>query len=167
MTEHLQTACPECSTSLRLPDAESIGKPIRCPKCQTKFVTEVEEPPQDQKSEAAVSSEDTATSDSIPLNTTIANQLKNTSNSSQGTAVAGSSSSDRNLLLGVLAWQSGVVTGPNLLESMKQWTFDKDKSLGEILIDQSAMANSQKDMLELLVDTHLRLRSGSNVANVA
>lgn len=166
MTEQLQTACPECSQTLRLPDADSIGKPIRCPKCQTKFVTEVEEQEHepDQQSEVEVSSEDTANSDSIPLSTTIANNVQNTETLPSGPAPAGSSSSDRNLLLGVLAWQSGVISGPNLLESMKQWTFDKDKSLGEILIDQSAMANAQRDMLELLVDTHLRLRSGANVA---
>jgi predicted Zn finger-like uncharacterized protein len=38
-----QVRCPECNAALRVPDS-LLGKNVKCPKCQTTFVAEIEEP---------------------------------------------------------------------------------------------------------------------------
>ena len=194
MTEQFHTACPECSTPLRLPDS-SIGKRIQCPKCQTKFFTESDEQdsmelPADEgeaeilevsdeaqidevteEPETETANKDVAMTKTEPATTnhTVNEQTKTQDAASvvPYTPASGSSSSDRNLLFGVLAWQAGVITDVKLLDALKQWTFEKNKTLGEILIEQLALAESQREMLELLVDTHIRLRADPAVKNVA
>lgn len=137
----IKTECPDCGTSLKL-HSDDAGKPIKCPKCESRFITEVDDLPEEQ----VVAS----SNDSLPLNP------------APVFSGNGSSSSDRNLLFGVLAWQSGVIQESQLMDALKSWTFEKNKSLGQILIGQSAIAQSQNDMLELLVDTHLRLRNANS-----
>jgi len=194
MTEQFHTACPECSTPLRLPDS-SIGKRIQCPKCQTKFFTEsdeqdsmelpadeaeaeilevsneaqIDEVMEEPKTETANNDAAATEAENAPSNHTVTEETATQDATSvvPYTLASGSSSSDRNLLFGVLAWQAGVITDVKLLDALKQWTFEKDKTLGEILIEQLALAESQREMLELLVDTHLRLRAEPAVKNVA
>ena len=67
---------------------------------------------------------------------------------------------DRNLLFGILAWQSGVLTESQLLSAMQAWTFDKSKSLGEILVEQSVISESQRAKLEPMVQAHIELYQG-------
>jgi predicted Zn finger-like uncharacterized protein len=38
-----QIRCPECNATLRVPDS-LLGKAVKCPKCQTMFTAEMEEP---------------------------------------------------------------------------------------------------------------------------
>jgi predicted Zn finger-like uncharacterized protein len=38
-----QICCPECNATLRVPDS-LLGKAVKCPKCQTTFTAELEEP---------------------------------------------------------------------------------------------------------------------------
>jgi hypothetical protein len=52
--------------------------------------------------------------------------------------------SDLNLLFGVLAWQAGVITESQLLVAMTQWTYNKDKPLGAILVEQSALSGTPR-----------------------
>ena len=66
---------------------------------------------------------------------------------------------DRNLLFGILAWQAGVITEAQLLSAMQQWTFDKGKSLGEVLVDQSVLTQEQYAELSRMVESHLKLHN--------
>ena len=70
------------------------------------------------------------------------------------------SSADRNLLFGVLAWQNGVITQDQLLEGMKNWSFEKSKSLGQILEENNALTNDKRGALEPMVDAHLQFHDG-------
>ena len=66
---------------------------------------------------------------------------------------------DHNLLFGVLAWQAGVIRESQLLEAMKTWTFSKQKSLGEILLEQDVVSEGQISQLEQMVALHLQLHN--------
>lgn len=67
---------------------------------------------------------------------------------------------DTNLLFGVLAWQAGVLSEGQLLAAMQAWTFAKGKSLGEILVEQSVISESQRSKLEPMVRAHIELHQG-------
>ena len=43
-----QVRCPECNAPLRVPD-NLLGKNVKCPKCQTTFIAETDEPTERQK----------------------------------------------------------------------------------------------------------------------
>lgn len=42
-----QVRCPECNAPLRVPD-NLLGKNVKCPKCQTTFIAEMDEPTERQ-----------------------------------------------------------------------------------------------------------------------
>ena len=67
------------------------------------------------------------------------------------------SGADRNLLFGVLGWQAGVLSESQLLTAMRAWIFAKGRTIGEILIEQSVLTESQHTELEQMVASHLRL----------
>lgn len=66
-------------------------------------------------------------------------------------------SADRNLLFGVQAWQTGVITEKQLLDALKQWTFNKSQPLSDILVHAGAITPSQRDLLQPLVEAQIRL----------
>lgn len=65
--------------------------------------------------------------------------------------------SDANLLFGVLALQTGVITDHQLLAAIKSWTFNKSRRLSEILEENSALTHSQIEILEPMVQAQARL----------
>ena len=65
--------------------------------------------------------------------------------------------SDENLLFGVLALQTGVITESQLLDAVKQWTFQKNKRLSEILEEASALSSSQINILQPMVAAQAKL----------
>ena len=71
-----------------------------------------------------------------------------------------SSSSDRNLLFGILALQMDFITRDGLIDAMQAWTLAKTQSLGEVLVDRELMPQSQRDVLEQLVDAHIAQHGG-------
>ena len=71
-----------------------------------------------------------------------------------------SSASDRNLLFGILALQMDFITRDGLIDGMQAWTLAKTQSLGEVLVDRELMPQSQRDVLEQLVDAHLAQHGG-------
>lgn len=86
----------------------------------------------------------------------------------KATSAAGASkdpvSADRNLLFGVLAWQAGVINERQLLDGLKQWTFQKTQPLSDALIQVGALTADQKRLLEPMVDAQVQLHQ-NNVAN--
>ena len=65
-------------------------------------------------------------------------------------------SGDRNLLFGILALQMDFITRDALVAAMNAWVLAKEKSLGQILVEQQAMPQANYDLLAPLVDAHIR-----------
>ena len=63
---------------------------------------------------------------------------------------------DRNLLLGILAFQSAFITKDQLLAAMQAWLFDKAKPLADILRDQGALDEPRGVLLDALVNHHVK-----------
>lgn len=58
-------------------------------------------------------------------------------------------------MFGILALQMDFVSRDALISAMNSWVLDKSKSLGEILLNQNALAPKRLAMLESLVEEHL------------
>jgi serine/threonine-protein kinase len=67
-----------------------------------------------------------------------------------------SASSDRNLLLGMLALHAGLITREQLLEAFNAWMLDKEVALGEILLARGAIDADDCRMLDGLVERQIR-----------
>lgn len=72
-------------------------------------------------------------------------------------------STDRNLLFGVLALQMDFVSRDALVAAMHAWVADKDKPLGQILVETAALSHEHRALLEPLVDAHIA-RHGHDVS---
>lgn len=71
-----------------------------------------------------------------------------------------STQSDRNLLLGVLAWQLDFIDRGMLVDGMHAWVLNKASSLGSILVDKRQLSIDEHRLLEKLVDQHLQRHAG-------
>jgi eukaryotic-like serine/threonine-protein kinase len=69
--------------------------------------------------------------------------------------IPGRPNADRNLLFGILALQMDFVSRDALVAAMNSWVLDKDKPLGQILVEQQALAPKRLALLESLVEEHL------------
>jgi WD40 repeat protein len=63
---------------------------------------------------------------------------------------------DRNLLFGILALQMDFISRDSLIAAMGAWVLDKDKALGQILVDQAKMSPEHLALLEPLVQAHVK-----------
>src|SRR5438552_1100507 len=61
-----------------------------------------------------------------------------------------------NLLFGILALQMDFISREALVAAMHAWVLAKDKPLGEILVEQKALAPDRRTLLEALVQEHLK-----------
>lgn len=68
--------------------------------------------------------------------------------------------SDRNLLLGVLAYQNAFITRDALIAGMQAWLYDKNRSLADVLHSQGALDAARRSLLEALVRNHLERHDG-------
>lgn len=64
--------------------------------------------------------------------------------------------SDRNLLLGILAYQNAFISKEALLAGMQTWLYDKAKPLADVLHAQGALDGPRRTLLEALVEQHLK-----------
>ncbi|MBI1914627.1 MAG: protein kinase [Planctomycetes bacterium] len=64
-------------------------------------------------------------------------------------------SADRNLLFGILALQMDFINRDALIAAMNAWVLDKDKPLGQLLVEQRALAPRRLALLDSLVEEHL------------
>jgi serine/threonine-protein kinase len=67
---------------------------------------------------------------------------------------------DRNLLFGVLALQMDFIGRNQLIAAMNAWVLDKSKPIGQILVEQRALRQDNRDLLETLVARHLEMHGG-------
>jgi serine/threonine-protein kinase len=65
-------------------------------------------------------------------------------------------STDRNLLFGVLALQMDFIGRDALIKGMHAWALEKAKPLGQILVEQQALAPDRHALLEALVNEHVK-----------
>lgn len=64
--------------------------------------------------------------------------------------------SDQNLLFGILAYQMEFVSREQLLDGMHASMKEKPRPLGQILVEQRALAEERRTLLDALVQEHLR-----------
>jgi serine/threonine protein kinase len=67
---------------------------------------------------------------------------------------------DRNLLLGILAQQMDFVPRDALFEAMNAWIIRKETPLGALLVERGDLAKSRRELLEALVEEHIRAHGG-------
>ena len=67
---------------------------------------------------------------------------------------------DRNLLFGILAFQMDFVDRDALIAAMNAWVVRKDHPLGQILVEQGALAEDERRLLDPLVEKHLARHGG-------
>jgi eukaryotic-like serine/threonine-protein kinase len=63
---------------------------------------------------------------------------------------------DRNLLFGILALQMGFLGRDALVSAMHAWVLDKQKPLGQILLEQRQLTGEQLRALDALIVQHLK-----------
>jgi tetratricopeptide (TPR) repeat protein/serine/threonine protein kinase len=63
---------------------------------------------------------------------------------------------DRNLLFGILALQMDFITRDQLVAAMHAWVLAKDRPLGQVLAAMGALRDDEGDLLDALVQKHLR-----------
>jgi serine/threonine-protein kinase len=78
-----------------------------------------------------------------------------------------SADADCNLLFGVLAIQLDFINRDALLRAMNAWVLEKDKPLGQVLVEQQALAPDRRALLEALVQEHLKAHQGDPAQSLA
>ncbi|MCA9071148.1 MAG: serine/threonine protein kinase, partial [Planctomycetaceae bacterium] len=63
---------------------------------------------------------------------------------------------DRNLLFGILAVQMDFVGQDSLIRAMHAWVLDKERPLGELLVQLGTLTPERRTLLEALVAEHLK-----------
>jgi serine/threonine-protein kinase len=76
-------------------------------------------------------------------------------------------SSDRNLLLGIIALQMDFIDREGLIAAMHAWTLEKERPLGEILVERGDLDPSDREVLESLVDRHVTRHGGDPAESLA
>jgi serine/threonine-protein kinase len=76
-------------------------------------------------------------------------------------------SSDRNLLIGVLGLQMGLITESALLRALQSWVFRKSVALEEILLEQQAFNVESCQFLRGIAEQYLKLNADDAAAGLA
>jgi hypothetical protein len=74
---------------------------------------------------------------------------------------------DRNLLVGILALQLDFINRKQLVQAMHAWVLDKSRPLAEILVANEALAPSDRDLLEPMVNRHIQIHDGNPEKSLA
>ena len=74
---------------------------------------------------------------------------------------------DRNLLFGILALQLDLIGRDGLVDALRDWTTQKDKPLGQILVERGDLSAARRELLEPLVDEHVRRHDDDPAASLA
>ena len=75
--------------------------------------------------------------------------------------------SDRNLLVGMLAFQNGFIRREQLLSAMNAWLVEKQTPLEKILLQQGALDADQQQLLVALVRQHLAMHDNVTERSLA
>jgi serine/threonine-protein kinase len=76
-------------------------------------------------------------------------------------------SSDRNLLVGILALQMDFISREQLIAATNAWVLNKSRPLDEILLEQNALEADTHPLLVALVDKHLEMHGGDAEKSLA
>jgi WD40 repeat protein/serine/threonine protein kinase len=76
-------------------------------------------------------------------------------------------SSDRNLLLGIIALQMDFITREALVAAMNAWVLNKSIPLSQVLENQGALSRQQRALLDGLVDEHIQLHDDDTQKSLA
>ncbi len=76
-------------------------------------------------------------------------------------------SSDRNLLVGVLGLQMGLINESALIAAMQSWVFRKSSGLEDILLEQRALKEDSCRFLKSLAEQHMRLHGDDAAVSLA
>jgi hypothetical protein len=74
---------------------------------------------------------------------------------------------DRNLLFGILAFQNNFIDRQALLAAFDRWTTDKNKSLGQILLEQGAITPDDHALLNALLGRHVEMHGNDAEKSLA
>src|SRR5436309_3000520 len=74
---------------------------------------------------------------------------------------------NRNLLVGIIAWQKKFISKDVLVAAIRGWVAAKDKGLAQVLREQNALTENQHALLEEAVFEHLRKHDNDPVAALA
>jgi serine/threonine-protein kinase len=78
-----------------------------------------------------------------------------------------SATTDHNLLFGILALQMDFITRDALVAAMNAWVLAKHRPLGDLLVEQGALAAARRDLLDGLVQEHLELHGNDAEKSLA
>ena len=67
---------------------------------------------------------------------------------------------DRNLLLGLLALQIGLVDRDRLVSAIQDWAMDEAQPLGDVLVERGGLTSVDFEMLTPVVERHIALHGG-------
>jgi serine/threonine protein kinase len=76
-------------------------------------------------------------------------------------------SADRNLLFGILALQMDFITREQLIAGMQAWVLGKEQPLADHLVVAGALASQHRQLLEPLVEAHIRQHGDSPQRSLA
>lgn len=74
--------------------------------------------------------------------------------------------SDWNLLVGLLAWQNGLVTPAELQESIEQWSEHQELTIGELMVASGAIDDKELQLLLPLVDAYVLKNASDPTASL-
>jgi hypothetical protein len=74
---------------------------------------------------------------------------------------------DRDLLLGLLALQNGLISRDQLVSAFALWTGASKKPMAEVLAEMGALPAPQRALLDALVEAHLKLHGGDAEKSLA
>jgi hypothetical protein len=77
------------------------------------------------------------------------------------------SSSDRNLLFGILALQMDFISRDALIDAMYTWVKDKAKPLGQILVEQGHLSPQHHTLLDAMVQAHIEAHNNDPQQSLA
>ncbi len=75
--------------------------------------------------------------------------------------------SDRNLLFGILALQMDFISRDALIEALRDWTTQKERPLGQILVERGDLLASRRELMESLVEEHVRRHDNDPAVSLA
>ena len=73
----------------------------------------------------------------------------------------------RDLLFGLLALQNGLIDQGALFSAFTTWTRGRDRSMAEILVEQGALDDEARTLLDALVAKHLKMHGGDPEKSLA
>ncbi|MFV1966167.1 MAG: protein kinase [Pirellulaceae bacterium] len=74
---------------------------------------------------------------------------------------------DRNLLFALVALQMDFITRDQMVRAMQAWMLEKSRPIGEILIARGSLSESRRQLLEPLVEEHVRQHGGDPQQSLA